>query len=369
MENNQIIDVVIVGGGQAGISLSYYLHQLQIEHIILEKDRAFSAWHNRWEGFSANTPNWMNTLPMLAKDDYPSGIRKGFATRDELVEYFERCLQAVDPPIKTNTEVTKVQQGKDGLWCVYTENCIYQTRNVAICNGAMSTPHIPKSAKQIPDSVQQLHSCEYKNPEQITTKSILIVGSGSSGVQICRLLCQSKRFEHIHLSVSKVMVLPTHVFGIQIHKFLHFFGLFDIRNNSLLGKLMYSNLETKGDPIMRPAPKDLSALFDVHLYGKFATSDGALLQFDDGQTLDTRDLSILWCTGFRGDYSFIEPQDRNDAFDHTGYPKHNRGVIDSAHGLYFVGLRYQHTVASHDIYGVGNDAKYVAEHIQRQLTY
>ncbi len=365
MMNREYVDVAVVGGGQAGISLSYYLQQRQISHVVLERDRAFSSWRNRWDGFRTNTPNWMNTLPVIDEQIFPANEPYGFATREELVDYLEQCLAAVNPPIKTGVEVYEITQLDDGRWEVCTQDVAYTAQNVAVCIGAMSTPRVPEVAADIPSSVPQLHSSEYHNPEQITTQSVLLVGSGSSGVQICSILGQSGRFDQLHLAVSNVMVLPDRVLGIQTHRLLHFFGLFDIRNNSLLGKVMYSGLETQGDPIMRPTPRDFARLYGVQLYGKFTGAEGSVLHFSDGKTLDTEDLTIIWCTGFRGDYSFIQTQNREATFDASGYPKHDRGVIDAAPGLYFVGLRYQHTVASHDLYGVGKDAKYVAEHIYR----
>lgn len=364
MATKEYSDVVIIGGGQAGISLSYYLQQQGIPHVILERDRAFASWHNRWDGFRANTPNWMNTIPVIDSKRLPGNNPGGFATREEIIDYFEECLRAVNPPLRTGVDVHRITQVEAGLWEVHTKDTIYETPTVAVCIGAMCTPRLPQAAADIPAAVPQLHSSEYRSPEQITTKGVLVVGTGSSGMQIGNILCQSGRYDQIHMAVSSVMVLPERLMGIQIHRFLHFFGLFDVRNDSLMGRLMYSNLETKGDPIMRPTPRDLARRYGVRLYGKFTRAEGDMLHFADGQTLSTDDLTILWCTGFRGDYSFIEPQNRAAAFDKSGYPMHKRGVIAGAPGLYFVGLRYQYTVASHDIYGVGQDARYVADHIR-----
>ena len=363
MVGREYVQAVIVGAGQAGVSLSYYLQRQQIPHIILERDRPFSSWYNRWEGFCANTPNWMNTLPMLDANRYPSGLREGFATKEELTDYFEMCLNAVNPPVIGNTTVQKIIQLQNGNWEVHTSKVIYETSHVAICIGAMCNPKLPKVAAKLSPSISQLHSSHYRNPEQITTKSVLLVGSGSSGMQICKLLIQSKRFEQINLSVSNVLVLPTKFLGIKIHRFVHFFGFFDVETDSLLGKLMYSKLETKGDPIMPPSPSKLAKIFGVELFGRLIDADGTVLRFSDDKSLDTGDLSVIWCTGFQHDYAFVETQQPTDVFDRTGYPNHKRGVVDAAPGLYFVGLRYQHTVASHDIYGVAKDAKFVAEHI------
>ena len=246
MMNKKYVDVVIVGGGQSGVSLSYYLQQRQVPHLILERDRAFSSWRNRWDGFRTNTPNWMNTLPVIDASCVPSNDPSTFATREEMVDYFDKCLKSVDAPIKTNTTVCRIVQLERGGWEAHTEDTIYEARNVAICIGAMSTPKLPRAAVEIPRSVPQVHSSAYRTPDQITTKSVLLVGSGSSGAQICRLLVEDGRFEQIHLAVSNVMILPCHIFGIQTHRLLHFFGLFDVKRNYPLGKLMHFGLEKRG---------------------------------------------------------------------------------------------------------------------------
>lgn len=363
------IDVVVVGGGQAGLSLSYYLQSQGVEHVVLERDRPFSSWEGRWQGFQTNTPNWMNTLPMLPPDHYPSGDPEVFATKDEILEYFQACLEVVDPPIRTGSEVRRVVQGGSHRWEIQTDEMVYHAKSVAICNGAMSRPRLPKTSAELGGHISQVHSSEYRHPGQIKTRNVLIVGSGSSGVQICRLLGESGRFDQISLSVSNVLTLPKRILGVQIHRFLHAFGVFDVRSRSLLGRLMYSGLETRGDPIMRPGPRDLSKLFDVRLYGRFAGSAKGDVLFDDGRTLGSDDLTIIWCTGFRGDYDLIDVDHRETVFEPSGAPKHVRGVVDSAPGLFFVGLRYQHTVASHDIYGVGADARHIASKIEESLRH
>jgi putative flavoprotein involved in K+ transport len=200
----------------------------------------------------------------------------------------------------------------------------------------------------------------------VVTERVLVVGSASSGVQICRLLAESERFREIDLAVSRVLVLPRRVIGVQTHRFLQVLGFFDVRFRSPLGRIMYSGLETRGDPIMRPSPKDLEREHGVRLYGRLVSVEGSTLAFDDGQTLETDDLTIIWCTGFRGDYGLIDVERREEWFTPRGAPRHKRGVVEGMPGLYFVGLRYQHTVASHDIYGVAKDAAYVVEHIAKR---
>lgn len=359
-------DVVIVGGGQAGISLSYYLKKKRLQHLLLEQDLPFSSWRKRWDSFRANTPNWMNTLPFMDAERFPGNDPQGFATRDEIVAYLDECLKVASPPMRTGTTVRKIEGLAENRWQISTDDTIYEAANVAVCIGAMRTPKLPAGAGCIPSDVPQIHSSNYQNLEQLSTKAVLIVGSGSSGVQICRNVCVSRRVPEIYLSVSNVLVLPDSIFRIPIHRFLHFFGLFGIKKESLLGKVMYRTLEDRGDPILRPAPKDLAKLWGVHLFGKFSHVKDRMLYFIDGKALAMDDLTIIWCTGFKKDFSLIEVNRGESPFDLAGAPKHNRGVVPHLPGLYFVGLRYQYTVASHDLFGVGQDAMYVADHIHKR---
>lgn len=363
MSGQSVIEVVIVGGGQAGICLSHFLQQRRISHVVLERDRPFSAWYHRWDGLRANTPNWMNTLPGIDQAIFPGSNAAGFATKQELTDYFESYLRATRPPITNGVEVERIVHAETGHWRLTTNGRNFESKNVVVCTGPMSEPRVPAEAAEIPDHVHQMHSIDYRRPDSIHARTVLVVGSGSSGTQICKELGASGRFEQVFLAQSKVLVLPCHVFGIQVHRFLHAFGLFDIRTTSWLGKLMYSGLEQKGDPIVSPTPRDLARTYNVKLLGRFTGADGDSLLFTDGQAIDGRGLTILWCTGFGYDYSWIEVEGRERAFDKHGYPIHTRGVVTGARGLYFLGLRYQHTVASHDIYGVGRDARYLAEYI------
>lgn len=357
---------IVVGAGQAGVSLSHFLTRRAIEHLVIERDRPFSSWHGRWDSFRANTPNWMNTLPGLDPTIVPGRDRGGFAAKEELLDYFEAYCEAVRPPVRTGVAVRRVEQDGE-LWRVLTDDATYVSPNVAVCTGAMNRPRLPEVASQVPSEIPQLHSSEYLRPAQIPRDVVLLVGSGSSGTQICRDLCESGRFREIHFAASDTLVLPGHVLGIQVHQFLHWFGLFDVRARSRVGRLMYSGLETRGDPIMRPSPRDLSRRYGVMLHGKLVGAEGGELRFAGGESLDSRGLAIIWCTGFRADYGWIDVSDRHSLFDVRGYPVHERGIVRGVPGLYFVGLRYQHTVASHDLYGVGKDAEHVASHIHARL--
>ena len=179
------LNTVVVGGGPAGIAVSYFLQQNQITHILLEKDRAFSEWYKRWDSFHMNTANWMNSLPGAEIEFAPGASRDALGTKLEALGYFESYLTTVNLPLQEFTEVTSIKQSRDGSWIVASSDSTYTTRNVVVCTGTLRRPKIPSIATELPKTVPQLHSSEYRNPEQIKSKHVLVVGSGNSGIQIC----------------------------------------------------------------------------------------------------------------------------------------------------------------------------------------
>jgi len=209
------MNTIVVGGGQAGVALSYFLKHYNVEYVVLERDRAFSAWYNWWDNFRLNTANWMNTLPGMTGDFAPNKKWYDVATRKEALNVFEDYLRSVDPPLKEGVEVRAVVE-EDRGWRVETDVKVYQASNIVVCTGYDSHGFVPDAARALPESVAQLHSIDYRNADQVTTPNVLIVGSGSSGVQICEDLAQSNQFKKISLAVSDNAVIPWSVLGIPM---------------------------------------------------------------------------------------------------------------------------------------------------------
>lgn len=358
-----MINTIVIGGGQAGIVLSYFLQQRGVEHLVLERDRAFSAWHKCWDNFRLNTANWMNALPGMPKSFAPHKAWYDTATRDEVLNYFSAYIQMVDPPIKEGVTVLRVVEGKEN-WHVHTDTEIYQTPNVAICTGHAAQPFVPDMARQLPRSTPQLHSSAYRNPAQLKTANVLIVGSGSSGVQICQDLAQSDQFDHLAFALSGNLVIPWSILGIPIGVFSRLLPVFEIQRQSWLGRRIARQWHG-GEPAMAPSPRWLSKRYGVQRVGRVMGVDERGIVCADGAVIGLADRTVLWCTGFRSDYKFIQPRHPNSAFDETG-PIHNRGV--GVPGLFFVGLKFQHAVGSHLLHGVGRDAEYVARKIAERKT-
>ncbi len=355
------ISAVIVGGGPAGIAASYYLQQSQIEHIVLERDRAFSEWYKRWDSFHMNTANWMNSLPG-ATDEFAAGAsRDALGSKVDALHHFETYLAAVNPPLREFTEVTSIKQTGNGAWNVAAPDPTYETANVVICTGTLRNPRVPSVAAELPSRVPQLHSSKYRNPEGIESRRVFVVGSGNSGVQICEDLARSGKFDETILAVSGNWTIPLEILGIPIYTIMRWFRLMDLKPNSWLArKLVQAN---KGDPTIPPSPRQLERRYEVDLVGKVIGLDKDGLHCSDNRTVPYEDLSVVWCTGFQTSYDFIEPLHRDEAFDTAGQPVHERGMVPAAPGLYFLGLRFQSTVTSQSIFGMVRDAQHVTQDI------
>lgn len=363
MQEPSTINTVIIGGGQAGITLSYYLAQHHIEHLILERGRAFSAWYNRWDSFRLNTANWMNTLPGSKQPFVPHKKWYDIATRDEALSYFQSYIQTQNPPLKEGLHVKRVVES-DTIWQVHTNAETYHAQHVAICTSHNSKPYIPPIAENLPDNFPQQHAASYRNPEQITTPNVLIVGSGSSGVQICHDLAQTNRFQNIYFATSNNRIIPWSILGIPIGVFSRLFPIFDIQTRSWLGKRIIRHHQG-GDPAMAPSPQKLAQQYNIHLTGRVTHISSKHIHTADTQKISQQDLTIIWCTGYRANYNFLKVKNPSRVFKNN-CPIHKRGVSTGAPNLYFVGLRYQHTLGSHLLHGVKKDAQYIARKIAKQ---
>ncbi|MCJ7771697.1 MAG: NAD(P)/FAD-dependent oxidoreductase [Desulfobacterales bacterium] len=360
----EYVDTVIVGGGQAGVATSFFLQQNQIDHIILEKESAFSKWNKRWNSFHMNTANWMNSLPGETDNFAKEAPRNGLGSKADAIRYFESYLASVNPPIYENTEVTLIKQTQKSTWKVHTSDSTYEAKNVVICTNPLQNPKVPPVSTELPSLIPQIHSSEYRSPEQIEQGNVLIVGSGNSGVQICEDLAKSGRFNKLTFSVSGNLTFPLEILGISIYTFIRWFRIIDLKPNSWLGRKLFKS--NKGDPTIPPSPKQLAEIYGIDLVGRVIGIDRTGIQCSDARTVPFEGLSIVWCTGFQSNYDFIEPLNRNKVFNTAGQPVHERGVIAASPNLYFVGLRFQYTVGSHSIYGVGKDAQYVAHCINER---
>ncbi|MFC6723695.1 flavin-containing monooxygenase [Halobium palmae] len=403
-------DVVVIGGGQAGLATSYHLREAGSNHIVLERDRVGERWRTeRWDSFTLVTPNSWNRLPGFAYDgDDP----EGFLSREEVIAYLEEYVERFELPVRVGVEVTGVRADTAGF-TVETTDGIYEAATVVVATGSFQEPRVPDFTTGVPVAIHQVHSSGYTNPETLPEGAVLVVGSSQSGAQIASELHETGR--DVFLSVSSAPKLPRRYRGRDVGHWMEAMGGFrttvdDLESPAarfapsayasgrdggreidfleladdgmtLLGRVIgvedgrirfADDLEEN----LRNAYRFYVELIeDIERYLETTDEDApepkhALPNPDEISVESIRELdltaatvrTIVWATGYRADFSWIEPVDR----DEFGYPVHRRGVTDTP-GLYFVGLHWLYTRGSGLLYGVGEDAKYVVEHLLERV--
>lgn len=403
-------DVIIVGGGQAGLSVSHHLQKLGINHIIFEKNRIGHSWRNdRWDTFCLVTPNWQCRLPDFP---YPGDDPQGFMLKDEIVEYIEAFADKVKPPIHEGVAVTRVCRGENGRLHVSTGCGEFSADHLVVATGGYDIPIVPDYAHSLPKRIAQVHSVNYRNPKQLPEGEVLVVGSGQSGVQIMEDLHLAGR--KVHLAVGNAPRSPRLYRGRETTEWLYDLGFYQLTvDRHPLGD--EARHKTNHYLTGRGGGHEIDlrkfALEGVKLYGSMANIDGTRLEFkpDLTKNLDDADdvyvriredidryiadngidapveppfrkvwepefdpvsidadaeniTSIVWAIGFRADYRWIELP----AFDGRGHPQFNRGITN-VEGLYFIGLPWLHTWGSGRFLGIADDAQYLAGIIQGKL--
>jgi putative flavoprotein involved in K+ transport len=401
------IDTVIVGGGQAGLALSFYLTQQQRPHVILEQAAQLApAWREqRWDSFTLVTPNWQIRLPGYA---YQGDDPDGFMARDKVVNYLEQYAASFNAPLRFGVRVNAVGPQEEG-YRVETSAGEYTAANVVIATGSFQQPKIPAFSANISAAVKQFHSGEYRNPDALPPGAVLVAGSAQSGCQIAEELYQSGRKVYLCVGGSSGRV-PRRYRGRDGTKWLHQLGFFDrtvdklpspkakfAGNPHVSGKagghtlnlhqfahdgvtLLGRIMNAQGSTIMlAPDLKESLARIDKFEADLVKTIDEyiaankldapteTLPQLRDGyalETITTLDLaasgitSLIWALGYTCDFHWVHLP----VLDADGYPIQQRGVT-AFPGLYFVGLHWLHTSKSALLFGVGDDAAYIAAHL------
>lgn len=405
------VETVIVGGGQAGLALSYYLRLEGREHVVLERAPAVAnAWRNqRWDSFTLVTPNFQVRMPGA---EYRGNDPYGFMPLAEVVKYFDDYVERFSLPVRCAVEVFSVEKNGQ-TYLVRTNEGSYEAENVVIATGLYQSPKKPKFADKIPSRILQIHSMEYLNPSSLPAGAVLVVGSGQSGVQITEELYQSGR--RVFLSIGSAGRVPRRYRGKDINDWFARMGMFDTTVEEL------SSPEAKFAPHPQISGKNGGESLNLHRFSRDGVillghvrdaRDGkltiapdmketlakvdqfeidALQKIDDyidrtglkapvqsipglsdgyAQSLITDlDLracgisTLIWATGYNFDFSMVKlPVVAGD-----GYPIQKRGVT-AYQGLYFLGIPWLHSRKSGILFGVGDDAAYLAERIAAQDT-
>jgi putative flavoprotein involved in K+ transport len=408
------IPVVIVGGGQGGLSLSYLLKANGIEHMIFEKHRIGHSWRTeRWDSFCLVTPNHHCRLPGFSyQDEYGGKDPHGFMLKDEIVAFLEAYARLVDPPIREGVAVTQVRPRPQGGFLVTTSDGAYTADKVVIAISGYHTPIVPRPGAAMPSDILQVQSLDYRNPQDLPDGEIMVVGSGQSGCQIAEDLMLAGR--KVHLAVGDAPRAPRRYRGKDSTEWLEELGHYDmpiddhpssetvrrnenhyltgrdggreidLRKFALNGMKLYGMLDEIEGHTIRFKP-DLTHHLDAAdaTYMRIRNTIDAYIEragIDapaeppykpvwspeaDPTELDLKAANIstvIWCTGFRMNFSFIDVP----VFDGRGYPGHDRGV-SAFDGLYFIGLPWLYTWGSGRFGGVARDAAHIVGHIAGNL--
>ena len=417
-----MLDAVVVGGGQAGLGVGYFLQQYGLKHIILEKQRIGESWlSQRWDSFRLNTPDLRNTLPGLP---YEGSAPDGFSPAQELVDYFRRYVDRFQLPVRTGVTVNSVERADDPHgFIVQTREANGQeqaiaTRAVVVATGIQRVPKIPPVHAKLPPEIKQCHTAEYRNPDSLPPGAILLVGSGQSGCQITEDLLTDGRI--VYLCTSKVGRVPRRYRGKDLVEWWVDMKFWDVTYASLEDKsisraaqplisgigryghtVSLQNLASQGVVILgRLLDIDSGSLIlgddaaaNIHFADQFSQrvkndidaylgrmnvtpppleDDPADVPDPEAKSasplrrLDLRETNIstvIWATGFSGDFRWIHLP----VTDEHHLPVHERG-ISHERGLYFVGFPWLNSRKSGIIYGVQEDANFIANAIREQLT-
>jgi putative flavoprotein involved in K+ transport len=406
---NETTNTVVIGGGQAGLAMSEHLGHCAVPHIVLERHRIAERWRSeRWDSLVANGPCWHDRFP---SKEFANLAPDAFASKEEVVAYFEEFAEQINSPIRCGVEVTDVRRSTDGPgFRVQTTDGVIEAVNVVAATGPFQHPLIPPVVPA-DSNVEQIHSSAYHNPQQLPDGAVLVVGAGSSGAQIADELLRSGK--RVYLSVgphdrpprryrdrdfvwwlgvlgkweapaadpatAHVTIAVSGAYGghtLDFRRFaergmtllgmslrfedgvLHFAR--DLADNIEQGDANYLSLLDEADAFVARNELSLPEEPDARVIGPAPECVvNPVLVLDLEQAGIT---SIIWATGFANDFGWLNV----DAFDEQGRPQHNRGV-SSEPGIYFLGLPWLSQRGSSFIWGVWVDAKYLAGHVAARL--
>ncbi len=346
-----MLDVMVIGGGQAGLAAGSYLAEQGRSFAILDAgSEVGQSWRSRWDSLVLFTPAQFDSLPGMP---YPARADT-YPTKDDVADYLSAYVEAFELPVRLGASVTSLDR-QDETYVASIGSETVEAKQVVVATGPYQAPFVPRVAAGADDPIVQMHSADYRRPDALAPGPVLVVGAGNSGCQIAGELAASRPVE---LAVGRRQpVVPQRPLGRDVWWWGTKVGVANATIDSRLGRRL-----AQRDPIIGTGPRRLSRRHRIRLRPRVDRVEGGTVTFADGST--SKPAVIVWATGFRGEYGWIHVP---GVLDDAGVPVHRRGVT-SAPGLYFLGLPWLWTRGSALLGWVGADASYVARRIAAPST-
>jgi putative flavoprotein involved in K+ transport len=352
-KGSRTIDTVIIGGGQSGLAVGYYLAKGGRGFVILDANqRTGDSWRKRWDSLLLFTPARFNGLPGMP---FPAG-RAEFVSKDAMADYLESYAKRFELPILHGVTVDRLSK-RGPRFVVSAGDLEFDAANVVIAMANYQTPRVPFFAKDLDPSIVQIHSSDYKNPSQLQKGAVLVVGAGNSGADI------GLEVAHNHptwMAGKESAAVPFRIEPFIARHFLvslvRFVGHYVLSVQTPIGRKVRPKALVTAGPLVRVKPKDLVAA-GVNRVSRIVGAQDGLPVVENEGPLDVA--NIIWCTGFRPGFSWIDLPILGDRQE----PMHDKGAVSSQPGLYFVGLHFLYSATSDTVTGVSRDAHRAAKHV------
>ncbi|MEO7998332.1 MAG: NAD(P)/FAD-dependent oxidoreductase [Gemmatimonadaceae bacterium] len=343
-------NTVVVGAGQAGLAVARELGERDVDVVVVSDElRVGDSWRRRWDSLRLFTPARFSGLPGMPFPAPP----EHFPDKDEVADYLERYAERFDISVRNLSRITSIERHGD-FFRLNSKDGILEASNIVIATGASHSAHIPALAQRITSEIVQLHSSSYKNPWTLPEGPVLVVGAGNSGAQIALELARTRK---VWLAGRDTGRIPRRVIGRDIFAWV-WPVISRATVDSRIGRALHSRTQHGGDALIGHS----RSVFSDAGITRLPRVDGVRSELPVCDGIAVRPRVIIWATGFVPDFSWIHaPFLRRD-----GFPIHQRGVVSDVPGLYFVGLKFQHTLSSSLLGGVGADATFTAEHIAKE---
>jgi putative flavoprotein involved in K+ transport len=347
-------DVIVVGAGQAGLSVGFHLARHGLRFVILDAgERIGDTWRKRWDSLRLFTParfDGLDGMPFPAPPD-------SFPTKDAMADYLEAYASRFGLPVRTGVRVEHLRR-EDGRYVVRAGGRELEAAHVVVAMANYQHPRVPGFARDLRADIVQLHSSDYRNPSQLREGDVLLVGAGNSGSEIAMELARRHR---VFMSGRDTGHVPFRIEGFAGRVLLVrlvlkglFHHVLTVKNP--IGRKVRPTVVAQGGPLIRVKPRDLAAA-GVERVPRTAGAEGGRPRLEDGRVLDVA--NVVWCTGFHPGFSWIDLP----IFDERGEPRHAGGRVEGEPGLYFVGLHFLYAMSSAMIHGVGRDAARIVDAI------